>query len=196
MAARILCVDDEHDICRLLDTILTMSGYRTLVAGTAAEGLSRIQLQPDLIILDLNLPDLDGIEMCRQVRRIDARVPVLFLTAATDARRAEALAAGGNAFLEKPFDVDELLGLIAGLLALAEERRTGRDRRVRGGIAAAERRAAERRAPVLHAAPHARASNPPAPRPMAHDPVRARRPAPGEPRRGPAPERLARAPRD
>jgi DNA-binding response OmpR family regulator len=146
VSARILCVDDEDDICQLLETILTMCGYTAVVATTGAEALARARTHPDLVILDVNLPDLDGIEVCRRLRQIDRTVPVLFITAATGARRREAIAAGGSAFLEKPFDVDELLDMIERLLSRRHERRTGRDRRQRlDGYRGPERRQTERR---------------------------------------------------
>jgi DNA-binding response OmpR family regulator len=146
MGARILCVDDEDDICQLLETILTMCGYAPVVATSGGDALARARAHPDLIILDVNLPDLDGIEVCRRVRQIDRRVPILFLTAATGARRREAMSAGGSAFLEKPFDVDELLDTIERLLRRRHERRNGEDRRGRlEGYRGPERRHAERR---------------------------------------------------
>ncbi len=117
MAPRILCADDEPDIARLLEIVLVSAGYEPLVASTAEQALALASRQPDLVILDVNLPDLDGIECCRRLRRLDPHVPVLFLTAATAARRAEAMAAGGNGFLQKPFEIEELLETIARLLA-------------------------------------------------------------------------------
>jgi DNA-binding response OmpR family regulator len=149
VSARILCVDDEDDICQLLETILTMCGYRPIIATTGHEALARARAHPDLIILDINLPDLDGVEVCRRIRKADGGVPVLFITAATGRRRREALAAGGSGFLEKPFDVDELLDTIERLLAAGRERRTGRERRSGrvDGYGGPDRRRAERRAP-------------------------------------------------
>lgn len=161
MAALILCVDDEADICQLLDTILVMSGYRTRLAASGHQALADAAEPPDLVILDVNLPDLDGIEVCRRLRRQDGRVPVLFLTAATDARRREAMAAGGTAFLEKPFDVDELLDLIERLLAERHERRADEDRRRRAGPGSGpDHRAADRRHPAWSAGAPRPASNP------------------------------------
>jgi DNA-binding response OmpR family regulator len=144
LGALILCMDDEADIRQLLDTILTMSGYRTVLAATAGQALARMSIGPDLVILDVNLPDIDGIEVCRRLRRRDPRVPVLFLTAATGARRREAMAAGGTAFLEKPFDVDELLDTIDRLIIRGHERRA-RERRGADSWQGVERRAGERR---------------------------------------------------
>jgi DNA-binding response OmpR family regulator len=126
-----------------------MCGYRPIIATTGHEALARARAHPDLIILDINLPDLDGVEVCRRIRKADGAVPVLFITAATGRRRREALAAGGSGFLEKPFDVDELLDTIERLLAAGRERRTGRERRSGrvDGYGGPDRRRAERRAP-------------------------------------------------
>lgn len=164
MAALILCIDDEADIRQLLDTILTLSGYRTLAAASAEDALGGMNGGPDLVILDVNLPDMDGIELCRRLRDLDGRVPILFLTAATGARRIEAMAAGGSAFLEKPFDVDELLALIGELLDKGHERRAGRERRRSppDGTQAPERRGHDRRRPAWSDDSERPASNPPA----------------------------------
>ncbi len=161
MKPLILCVDDEADICRLLDTILTMSGYRTLLADTAGEALARARARPNLVLLDINLPDMDGIEVCRRLRQQDPRVPVLFLTAATNARRREAMTAGGSAFLEKPFDVDELLDIIEGLLARGHERRSDHERRRRPeGRQGPDQRSGNRRRPAWGESRPGPASNP------------------------------------
>jgi DNA-binding response OmpR family regulator len=147
VAFRILCVDDEDDICHLLATILTMCGYDAVTASTGIDALRGAAARPDLVLLDINLPDMDGIEVCRELRRFNPRVPVIFLTAATAARRTEAMAAGGSAFVEKPFDVDELLETIERLLASPTDRRSGRDRRerFRGSFRGTDRREGDRR---------------------------------------------------
>ncbi|HEX7127331.1 MAG TPA: response regulator [Thermodesulfobacteriota bacterium] len=160
--ALILCVDDEADICQLLDTILTMSGYRTVLAETADQALAHMSARPDLVILDVNLPGVDGIEACRRLRRRDPRIPVLFLTAATNARRREAMAAGGSAFLEKPFDVDELLDVIERLVARGHERRVHERRQQDACWHGSERRAGDRREEEAWTDGHTRpAANPP-----------------------------------
>ncbi len=129
MAAKILCVDDEADIVALLDAILRMAGYETLLASTAGEALALLRERPDLVILDINLPDFDGIECCRRLRRRDPHVAVLFITAATAARRAEAREAGGNGFIQKPFELDSLLAVVERLLNGGQEWRSGADQR-------------------------------------------------------------------
>lgn len=131
MTGTILCVDDDAGILGLLDSVLRTAGYAPVAASTCGEALALAARKPDLVILDINLPDLDGIECCRRLKALDPRLPILFITAEPAGRRAEALAAGGSALFEKPFDVDELLDAVARLLARGRERRAGGDRRRR-----------------------------------------------------------------
>lgn len=161
MGPLILCVDDEADIGRLLETILTMSGYRTVLAETADQALAHMSVRPDLVILDVNLPGVDGIEACRRLRQHDARLPILFLTAATNARRREAMAAGGSAFLEKPFDVDELLQVIERLVVTGHERRVHERRQQDARWHGDERRVADRREETWSGGRTPPAENPP-----------------------------------
>ena len=105
-----LIVDDEPAIRRLLRTSLGAQGYRTLEAATAAEALARIAAdRPDVVILDLGLPDADGLEVIRTVRAGNA-VPIVVLTS-REAERAkvEALDLGADDYVTKPFGMDELM---------------------------------------------------------------------------------------
>ena len=106
----VLIVDDEPAIRRLLRTNLSVQGYRTLEAATAAAALARIAAdRPDVIILDLGLPDRDGLEVIRAVRA-DSAVPIVVLTS-REAERAkvEALDLGADDYVTKPFGMDELM---------------------------------------------------------------------------------------
>ena len=97
----------------MLTTVLGAHGYRVEVAGTGAEGLQAVSsFEPDLVLLDLGLPDIDGIQLCRHVRNI-ARCPVLVVTADhVDARMVEALDLGADDYIVKPFNLDVLLARI------------------------------------------------------------------------------------
>jgi len=111
--ARIVVVDDEPQICRFLRTTLEAQGYDVLDATTGEEGLRAAALrQPDLLILDLGLPDIDGVEVTRRVREWSG-VPIIVLSARTHERdKVAALDAGADDYLTKPFGVGELLARI------------------------------------------------------------------------------------
>jgi len=118
---RILVVDDEPPIQRILRRNLTVSGYEVLVAenGERAVELVRIH-QPDLILLDLWLPgELDGINVCVQVRQW-SKVPIIVLSARTDEKqKVQALDLGADDYLTKPFNNDELLARVRACLRRA-----------------------------------------------------------------------------
>ena len=109
----ILIVDDEEPIRRFLLATLTSGGYRVREAGTAREGLMQARtLRPDLILLDLGLPDGDGLEVTRQVRA-EMRTPIVVLSArGQEADKVAALDAGADDYLTKPFGVAELTARI------------------------------------------------------------------------------------
>jgi len=110
---RILVVDDEHAIVRSLSAALQARGYRVDAARTGAEALDRTaSTAPDLIVLDLGLPDLDGIEVCRQIRAW-SDVPIIVLTAdGADDVKVRALDEGADDYVTKPFSTPELLARI------------------------------------------------------------------------------------
>ena len=97
----------------MLGLILEMALIEAKSVGTAAEALSSIQAERfDLYLLDLKLPDLDGFELCRQVRDLDAHTPILFFSAAAyETDKQKGLAAGANGYVNKP-DIENLLGRI------------------------------------------------------------------------------------
>jgi two-component system response regulator MprA len=112
----ILVVDDDEKITSLLKRILIYEGYEVLVAGNGYTALSLATRQPDLIILDLMLPDLDGVEVCRKIRQ-QSDVPILMLTARDEtADRVLGLDSGADDYLVKPFALEELLARIRALL--------------------------------------------------------------------------------
>lgn len=110
---RILVVDDEERIVNFLNSKLKASGYEVLTAGNGAEGLEQARAQePDLIVLDILMPKMDGLEMLKGLRSFSA-VPVIILTAkGSDADRIKGLQLGADDYLPKPFNPDELVARI------------------------------------------------------------------------------------
>ena len=110
---RVLYVDDDEDSREMLRTLLELRSIETKAVGTAGEALSSIQAEHfDLYLLDSWLPDLDGFELCRRMRRYDSNTPILFFSGAggeTDKKMGHQ--AGANAYVIKP-DVRQLLGSI------------------------------------------------------------------------------------
>jgi two-component system KDP operon response regulator KdpE len=107
--ARLLVIDDERAILRAVGTGLRARGYDVITAVTGEEGLSQAALKsPDVIVLDLGLPDLDGIEVCRRIRQW-TETPIVVLSAqGAEGRKVEALDQGADDFITKPFGMAEL----------------------------------------------------------------------------------------
>jgi two-component system, OmpR family, KDP operon response regulator KdpE len=107
--ARILVVDDDRSLLRALTIGLSARGYEVVVARTGTEGVTQVSLTtPDVVVLDLGLPDLDGMEVCRRIRQW-SQVPVIVLSAAgTEERKVAALDAGADDYVTKPFGMAEL----------------------------------------------------------------------------------------
>ncbi len=111
-----MIVEDDQDIRTIITILLSREGYNTLQAATGQEALAQVSHKPDLIILDVMLPDLDGYEVCRRIRK-DSLAPVLFLTAKSGLHdKTQGLEAGGDDYLVKPFFQEELLARIKALL--------------------------------------------------------------------------------
>ncbi|WP_263263094.1 response regulator [Pseudomonas sp. RIT-PI-S] len=122
--ACVLIVDDEPQIRKFLRISLASQGYRVVEAATGGEGITQAALaRPDLIVLDLGLPDMDGQQVLEEVRAW-AEVPVIVLSVrASEAQKVQALDAGANDYVTKPFGIQELLARIRALLRrkVAEE---------------------------------------------------------------------------
>src|SRR5437867_86758 len=112
-AARILLVDDEISIQRALAPLLRSRGYEIDVAGTAGEAFDAMRARPaDLIVLDLGLPDLDGVEVCRRLRG-ESSAPIIVLSArGGESDKVTALDLGADDYVTKPFSPEELLARI------------------------------------------------------------------------------------
>ncbi len=113
----ILVVDDEAPIVRLVKAKLLLDGYEVLTASRGDEALSILQLQtPDLIVLDVMMPDMDGFETLRRIRQ-HSQVPVVMLTArGSDSDKLQGLQSGADDYITKPFNPDELEARIAAVL--------------------------------------------------------------------------------
>ncbi|MEX1286818.1 MAG: response regulator transcription factor [Acidimicrobiia bacterium] len=120
--ARLLVVDDEESLVEMLAAALRFGGYEVETAMAGYDALRAVRrAEPDLIVLDVNLPDVDGFEVCRRLRRDGVAVPVVFLTARDDADDLRTgFRRGGDDYLTKPFSLEEL-----GLRIEAILRRTG-----------------------------------------------------------------------
>jgi len=114
----VLVVDDEPAVRDALDRALRAEGYRVRTAGDGREALDRMaQEPPDVVVLDLLMPVMDGLEVARSLRAAGDRTPILVLTARDSvADRVEGLDAGADDYLVKPFALDELLARIRALL--------------------------------------------------------------------------------
>jgi len=127
MVETILVVDDEQDIRRLLNYILKKEGYEILEASTGEEALTLAREEaPDLIILDLMLPGIDGMEVCRLLKRNDSTVsiPIIMLTArGTEPDIVKGLETGADDYVPKPFSTAVLLARVKSLLRRSAERR-------------------------------------------------------------------------
>ena len=105
---KIMIIDDEIDILSMLARYFRLNGYVVLTAENAIEAQKKLAQQPDLILLDINMPEMDGISFCKNIRDY-VSCPILFLTANTDDRnKISGFSAGGDDYIVKPFSIDEL----------------------------------------------------------------------------------------
>jgi len=117
----ILVVDDNAQNARLLDAMLTPRGYAVVVAGSGSEGLEKVHsAQPDLVLLDILMPDINGYEVCRRLREDAATrlLPVIMVTSSGDQEKVMAIEAGADDFIARPFNQMELFSRVRSLLRI------------------------------------------------------------------------------
>ncbi len=119
MTTRVLLVDDDAEICQFLETLLGLEGFETRVATSAAQAMAALPTA-DVILLDVAMPEVDGLELCRRMRAAGFRGPILVVSArpGPDLPR-KAADAGADGFVRKPFDNAELVGRIRALISPA-----------------------------------------------------------------------------
>ena len=121
MLHKILAVDDERHIVRLIQVNLERAGYEVVTAFDGKDALEKVELEnPDLVILDVTLPDMDGFEMLQNLRKNPAtrELPVIMLTAKSqDAGGFQGWQSGADCYLTKPFDLRELTSFVRRILA-------------------------------------------------------------------------------
>lgn len=129
MQPRILIVDDEPGVVSLLRDYFEINGYKVDVAEDGMTALERVRHAPDLIVLDVNMPDMDGLEVCRRIRE-HIVCPILFLSARVeDEDKIRGFMAGGDDYVTKPFSLEELGMRVAA--HLRREERKAHSARVR-----------------------------------------------------------------
>ena len=128
--AKLLVVDDEPNIRELLSTSLRFAGFEVVSAGNGREALAAAELHsPDLAVLDVMLPDMDGFTVTRRLRAAGKHFPVLFLTAKDDTEdKVTGLTVGGDDYVTKPFSLDEVVARIRAVLRRTQPQ-VGRRRR-------------------------------------------------------------------
>jgi two-component system OmpR family response regulator len=127
----VLVVDDEANIAELVGMALRYEGWQTTLAGNGTQAVNKAkQIKPDAVVLDMMLPDFDGMEAMRRIRTSLPDVPVLFLTARDAVEdRVAGLTAGGDDYVTKPFSLEEVVARLRALM-----RRSGAGRREEGAL--------------------------------------------------------------
>ena len=151
--ARILVIEDELPMRTALIDCLAAEGFRVIAAGDGANGLDRaVKEEPDLVLLDIMMPRLDGFALCAELRRLGRSTPVLMLTAKGQVRdRVAGLDSGADDYLVKPFSTDELLARVRALLRRTQRRAAAvRERTVGDTHIDFDRQTATRKRKELH----------------------------------------------
>lgn len=134
MQNKILLADDEQDILCMVKDYLELEGYLVYTAKNGKEALEKISVQPDLILLDINMPDLDGLEVCQRIRKF-VDCPILFLTAKVEeSDRVNGLKCGGDDYIVKPFSLAELSARIEAHLRREARRKEKEEQRFCGNF--------------------------------------------------------------
>lgn len=120
---KLLFVDDDKALLKMLENYFRLRGYRILLAEDGMEALEKIEDVPDLILLDINMPRMDGMELCVKIREL-VSCPILFLTARVEEQdRVNGLLAGGDDYILKPFSLKELEARITAHIKREERNR-------------------------------------------------------------------------
>jgi two-component system OmpR family response regulator len=129
-APRVLVVDDESNLAELVSTALRYADFETATAGSGQAAIAQTgSFKPDLIILDVMLPDLDGFEVARRLASGGSEVPILFLTARDGTEdKIRGLTVGGDDYVTKPFSLDELIARVRVILRRSGRRDESRNR--------------------------------------------------------------------
>lgn len=127
MKYKMLVIDDEISIVSLLKDFFQIEGFLVYTAYDGEEALKKIDINPDIILLDINMPEMDGIEVCTKIRNF-VSCPILFLTAKVEERdRIKGLTVGGDDYIIKPFSIEELNARVQAHLR-REERKSIKDK--------------------------------------------------------------------
>lgn len=115
---RVLVIEDDESVGRMLSVLLRMQGLEVEVAPDGPAGLALFQrMPPDLVVLDLRLPGMSGLEVCRRLRFMTPEMGIICLSGGGSEARPEAMHAGADVFLRKPFDVEEFQEAVQALLS-------------------------------------------------------------------------------
>lgn len=113
MAEKIMLVDDEKGIVSIMQNYFEMVGFQVVTAYSGKEALKKISCQPDIVLLDINMPDINGLTVCQSIRE-HITCPILFLTARIEtADKIKGFSVGADDYIVKPFDLDELGARVA-----------------------------------------------------------------------------------
>lgn len=134
MTYRLLIADDDEELVKMLKSYLEIKGFEILTAGDGLEVLEKLSKNPDLILLDINMPRMDGIEVCRKIRN-ETVCPILFLTARVEEQdRVNGLLSGGDDYITKPFSLKELEARITAHLKREERQKFRTSSRYENGL--------------------------------------------------------------
>lgn len=134
MQYKILMVDDDLELLKMLGSYFEIKGYTVTRAENGIEAIEKVRERPDIILLDVNMPQIDGLEVCRQIRD-KTSAPIIFLTAkAEEEDKVNGLMSGGDDYILKPFSLKELEARIIAHLNREERHRVNAEYRFRDGL--------------------------------------------------------------
>lgn len=135
MQYKLLIVDDDTELLKMFKSYFEIKKYSVITAENGAEALKKVEMEPDIILLDVNMPRIDGIEVCRRIRD-KISCPILFLTARVDEQdRVNGLLSGGDDYILKPFSLKELDARITAHLKREERHKAKKEYKFHGEMA-------------------------------------------------------------